>query len=228
MIKIENLHIQYGSKSVITNLNGTFHEGNVYGIVGLNGAGKTTLFNALNGNKKKSGGHIHFNDLPINKADIAFLETHNYYYSYITGKEYIDLFTTTNKAFILENFQQLFGLPLDELIENYSTGMKKKLALIAMLKKDKPIYLLDEPFNGLDIESNKIVEIIISMLKQKGKIVFISSHIIDPLLKVCDEICLLKDGTFVKQYLKEEFSTLEQDMFGNFGDEARDLLEKSM
>jgi ABC-2 type transport system ATP-binding protein len=228
MIEIKDLSIAYGSKYVIKDLNVTFNEHSVYGIVGLNGAGKTTLFNALNGSKKKASGYIHYNDRILDKTDVAFLETHNYYYSYITGREYLDLFLQTNDRYDVENLQKIFDLPLDELIENYSTGMKKKLALISMLKKDKPIYLLDEPFNGLDIESNKVVEIIIQLLKEKGKTLFVSSHIIDPLLKVCDAICLLKNGHFVKQYSKEDYGRLEHDLFGNFGEEARLLLEGSM
>jgi ABC-2 type transport system ATP-binding protein len=228
MIEISNLNIHYGSKEVIKDLNATFDEHHVYGIVGLNGAGKTTLFNALNGDKKKASGYIHYNGRVLDKTNVAFLETHNYYYSYITGREYLDLFSRTNDRFDVANLQKIFDLPLDELIENYSTGMKKKLALISMLKKDKPIYLLDEPFNGLDMESNKVVEIIIQLLKEKGKTLFISSHIIDPLLKVCDAICLLREGQFAKQYTKVDYHNLEQDLFGKFGEEARLLLEGSM
>lgn len=228
MIEINNLNIFYGSKQVIFDLNARFEDTNVYGIVGLNGAGKTTLFNALCGSKQKASGFIRHNGSPINKNDVAFLETHNYYYSYITGREYLDIFTKTNAHFEVDNLQKIFDLPLDDLIENYSTGMKKKLALIAMLKKDKAIYLLDEPFNGLDLESNKVVEIIISILREKGKTVFISSHIIDPLLKVCDKICLLRNGRFEKQYGVEEYHTLEQDLFGKFDEEARVLLKGSM
>ncbi len=228
MINIQNLNIHYGNKHVIKDLNIDFQSGKVYGIIGLNGAGKTTFFNTLNGAKKYSSGHIEHEGKPLNKEAIAFLETQNFYYSYITGREYLDIFTQTNPNFNMANFEKIFALPLDELIENYSTGMKKKLSLIAILKKEKPIYILDEPFNGLDLESNKVVEIVISLLRNKQKTVFISSHILDPLLKICDEICLLKDGNFQKKYSGEEFHKIESDLFGTFGDEARTLLEGSI
>ena len=78
------------------------------------------------------------------------------------------------------------------------------------------------------MESNKVVEIIIQLLKEKGKTIFVSSHIIDPLLKVCDAICLLKDGSFAKQYTRADYHSLEQDLFGKFGEGARLLLEGSM
>jgi ABC-2 type transport system ATP-binding protein len=83
-----------------------------------------------------------------------------------------------------------------------------------MLKQEKNIYLLDEPFNGLDLETNKIVEQIILNLKQNGKTVFMSSHIIYPLLKICDEIHFLEKGNFIKHYSKSNFNEIEEDLFG--------------
>jgi len=61
--------------------------------------------------------------------------------------------------------QEFLKLPLDDLIETYSTGMKKKLALLGILKQDKQLFLLDEPFNGLDLETNKILDFILTTLK---------------------------------------------------------------
>jgi ABC-2 type transport system ATP-binding protein len=106
--------------------------------------------------------------------------------------------------------------------------MKKKLALLAVLKQGKPIFILDEPFNGLDLETNKILEIIILSLKQKQKTVFVSSHIIDPLLTTCDKIHLLDDGCFVKTYLPADFSKIENELFGKLKLEATALIGKSI
>src|ERR1700756_1847746 len=92
--------------------------------------------------------------------------------------------------------------------------MKKKLMLLSYIKQDKLVYVLDEPFNGLDLEANKTLEIIIELLKQKGKTIFISSHIIDPLLNICNKIHYLNDKTFVKTYQKPEFNLLEDEIFG--------------
>lgn len=74
----------------------------------------------------------------------------------MTGREYLDLFPAGTNGFKTDNWQQLFHIPLDDITENYSTGMGKKLALLAVLKQDKPIVVLDEPFNGLDLESAHI------------------------------------------------------------------------
>ncbi len=106
--------------------------------------------------------------------------------------------------------------------------MKKKLALLAVLKQDKSIFILDEPFNGLDLETNKILELIILSLKQKQRTVFVSSHIIDPLLTTCDKIHLLQDGVFIKTYKKDEFFKIEEDLFGKLKREASEIISKSI
>ena len=124
--------------------------------------------------------------------------------------------------------QDYFKLPLNELIENYSTGMKKKLALISILKQDKPVYILDEPYNGLDLETNQILEIIITTLQQKNKTILISSHILEPLLTTCDKIYLLEDGIFKKTYEKDNFKNIDEELFGKLRNEAKIIISKSI
>ena len=124
--------------------------------------------------------------------------------------------------------QDYFRLPLDELVENYSTGMKKKLALLSVMKQDKPVFILDEPFNGLDIETNKVLELIITRLKQKNKTVFVSSHIIEPLLSTCDEIFLLENGHFVKSFEKKDFDKIDGELFGKLRDEAKKIISTAL
>ena len=228
MIKIENLSISFDEQQVINQLSAEFATAQIHGIVGLNGAGKTTFFNMLSTLLEADEGQILFNNQQITKHDAVYLETHNYFYSRITGNEYLRIFEQSNADFNLAVLQGFFQLPLDDLIETYSTGMKKKLALLSVLKQNKPIVLMDEPFNGLDLESNKVVELVVSALKEKGKTVFLSSHIIDPLLAVCDVIHLLANGQFVKTFEKAEFADIDQHLFGKFKEEARIMLAKAI
>lgn len=156
MITINNLTVSYKKGiNVIDNLNLTLEEGLIHGIVGLNGAGKTTLLNTMFGLKKSDAGTILANDREITKKEVAYLVTENYFYSNITGNEYLKLFKNIN--FDVLQWNELFNLPLDTVIDEYSTGMKKKLALLGVLKQDKSIIILDEPFNGLDIETCRII-----------------------------------------------------------------------
>ena len=193
MISIENLIVSYDKgKSVIDSLNLMISEKTINGIVGLNGAGKTTLLNAIFGLKSIESGAIKCNEIKINKKDVSYLVSENYFYSNITGREYLSLFN--NPTFDDENWNKLFLLPLDVIIDNYSSGMKKKLALVGILKQDKPIMILDEPFNGMDIEACRITRQILLKLKDRGKTIIITSHIIETLTNLCDYIHFLEKG----------------------------------
>lgn len=228
MISIKDLSISFDNKIVLNKINIEFKEPQIIGIAGLNGAGKSTFFNALSGVIKTENGKILSHQNQINFNTIAYLETSNFFYSNITGNEYLSIFKNSNLQFQLATFQSYFKLPLDELIETYSTGMKKKLALLAILKQDKQIYLFDEPFNGLDLESNKILEWIITALFNKGKTIFISSHIIDPLLAICHKICYLEEGQFTKTFFKEDFNKVEEAIFGKLKQQAQQGIQDAI
>ncbi len=228
MISIKNLTVNFSNNKVLDDITIDFVPNKVYGIVGLNGAGKTTFFNALSSDLKIDSGNISFNEKTITNRDIAYLETVNFFYSRITGKEYLNIFKQTNPDFNLNSLQEFLKLPLDELIETYSTGMKKKLALLGVLKQNKQLFLLDEPFNGLDLETNKILELIVTTLKEKGKTVFLSSHIIDPLLTVCDEIHFLENGRFTKTFNKTNYHKLEDELFSKLKAEAKSIISTSI
>jgi ABC-2 type transport system ATP-binding protein len=228
MISVQNLAVTFTEHVVLNNISMNFEEGKVHGIVGLNGAGKTTFFNALAKTLKPDEGVFKKDNTPLTIKDTAYLETVNFFYSRITGNEYLKIFKQTNADFNVDSFQQYFKLPLDELVENYSTGMKKKLALLAILKQDKPIFILDEPFNGLDLETNKILELIITALQQKGKTIFISSHIIEPLLSTCNTIHLLENGVFVKSFEHAEFDKIDDALFGKLKEEATQIISDAL
>jgi len=200
----------------------------VFALKGEMGAGKTTFFNVLATNLKAVSGQILFNGNKISNRDIAYLETLNYFYSGITGNEYLKIFKQTNPDFNLNSLQEFLKLPLDDLIETYSTGMKKKLALLGVLKQDKQLFLLDEPFNGLDMETNKILELIIVALRDKGKTVFVSSHIIDPLLAVCHQIHYLEKGQFTRSFDKSNYHTIEEELFKKLKAEANTIISGSI
>jgi ABC-2 type transport system ATP-binding protein len=228
MISVKDLTVNYGKNVVLNNLSIDFPLNSIYGIVGLNGSGKTTFFNTLSTLLKSTSGEILINDKEISLEDTGYLETGNYFYSRITGNEYLNIFKQTNGNFNLIALQQFTKLPLNDLIEAYSTGMKKKLALLAILKQDKPLYLLDEPFNGIDMETNKIIELIVQALKDKGRTVFISSHILDPLTRLCDKIYFLEDGKFTKTYSKDDYHRMENELFEDLKVKAKSIIAGSV
>lgn len=226
MIQLINLSFSYKEKTILENINIQFEIGHIHGIVGLNGSGKTTLFNILTGLHQQQNGTIENKSLPLKKSDIAYIDTETFFYPNLTAQEFLSVFKTTHTQFDEKGLAGLLKLPLDEFIENYSTGMKKKLLILSQIKQDKSIYIFDEPFNGLDIETNKLLLLIIEMLVRKGKTIFMSSHIIEPLYTLCYKIHHLKDKQFVKSYSKTEFDIVDQEVFGSYIENLRTSLNK--
>ena len=211
MIKIKELSKLFGNKEVLKNLSMEFSTGNVYGIVGENGAGKTTLFRCIAGLESYSGEII--SDVMPLKNHLGLLLTEPFFFSMITGREYIRLLCNARgKTNVDIDSKNIFDLPLDQYASTYSTGMKKKLAITAILLQENEYFILDEPFNGVDIQSNIILTEIILKLKELNKIVIISSHIFSTLSDTCDEIHLLRKGEQIKSVNKTGFKDLEQEM----------------
>ena len=211
MIKVKELSKVFGNKEVLKNLSMEFSTGNVYGIVGENGAGKTTLFRCIAGLESYSGEII--SDVKPLKNHLGLLLTEPFFFSMITGREYIRLLCNARgKTNVDIDSKNIFDLPLDQYASTYSTGMKKKLAITAILLQENEYFILDEPFNGVDIQSNIILTEIILKLKELNKIVIISSHIFSTLSDTCDEIHLLRKGEQIKSVNKTGFKDLEQEM----------------
>ena len=223
MITIHNLSVSYNKdKNIIDKLDLSLNNGLIHGIVGLNGAGKTTLLNTLFGLKNPDSGTILFDSRKINKTQVAYLPTENFFYSNITGHEYLGLFK--NGAFEIEQWNRLFDLPLNNIIDGYSTGMKKKLALMGILKQDKPLMILDEPFNGLDIETCRIIRMILLRLKDRNKTILITSHIIETLTNLCDYIHYLDKGKIKYSHDKSSFAEFEREVFEKIEKDNIDLV----
>jgi ABC-2 type transport system ATP-binding protein len=211
MIKTEKLSKFYGKKQVLNSIDLEFKKGKIYGIVGENGAGKTTLFRCLSGLENYKGTIT--SDYTKLKDHLGLLLTEPFFFSKITGKEYIRLLANARQM-KLTNIEEknIFDLPLNQYASTYSTGMKKKLALTAILLQQNDIFILDEPFNGVDIQSNLIITEIIKKFKKLEKTVIISSHIFSTLADTCDEIYLMKNGEIIRKVEQEDFNKLENEM----------------
>lgn len=211
MLEIKNLSVSFKDKKVLQDFNLEIEEGKILGILGKNGAGKTTLFESLYQSQKYNG-EILWHNRKLLREDISYLETENYFYPYITGREYLSYFSKEKLPKTIE-LAEKFQLPLDKYVQYYSSGMKKKLALIGMLMLDKPINILDEPFNGVDFEGVHLLYDIILDLKQSNKTVIISSHIIETLFHTCDKIVTLENGAITNIFEKNNFEQLKHFKF---------------
>ncbi|MEO6818733.1 MAG: ATP-binding cassette domain-containing protein [Ginsengibacter sp.] len=213
MISIENLSKSFTGKNVLNQINLTFEPGKVYGIVGENGAGKTTLFRCIAGLEDFEG-EIK-SDSELLKNVTGFLTTEPYFFSKMTGAEYLQLLCNARNIQLTNlKDKNVFDLPLNQYAETYSTGMKKKLAITGILLQQNELFILDEPYNGVDINSNILITQIIKKLKSLGKIVVIASHIFSTLTESCDAIHLLKEGKIIMGGDHTQFDAIENIMIG--------------
>ncbi len=224
MLTVKNLKVKYGSFEAIQDFNLNFQQNQIHGLIGPNGTGKTSLLNAIYGFIRYEG-EIIYNELPICRKQLAFLETENFFYSNITGKEYLQLFAHYNPGYNYMPISEIFHLPLDKLIDDYSTGMKKKLAILATLILDKEILMLDEPFNGLDMESVYLLSEILKRSRTEKKTILITSHIVDSLTPICDEIHLILNKQTIRSYKSHEFGEMQSTLNSIFQDKYEEALK---
>lgn len=211
MIQIKNLSKSFGKNVIFTDVNIDMRAGVVHGVVGKNGAGKTTLFNCIAGLSSYEGQiSSPFEDI---KNVLGLLPTNPIFPSKITGAEYLNLVCIARKI-PLESYKEknIFNLPLNSYAENYSTGMKKKLALLGILLQKNKIFILDEPFNGVDMESNQIILDIIQTLKSLDKYIIISSHIFGTLKEISDQILLIESDKKLRCIEQKDFGLLDKNM----------------
>jgi ABC-2 type transport system ATP-binding protein len=224
MMQIKNLHFSYGTKKVLDGLDLEWHLNAIHGIMGANGSGKSTFFKILKGLLNPEKGELRLGETFLDKRDIAFLPTDPVFYPRMKGSEYLEFFRIQNKAFDIKMWNTIMELPLDKTVDSYSTGMKKKLALLGCLALDKKILLLDEPFNGLDSDAFQIAQEILLRQRELGKTIILSSHISHSLSDICDDIAHLDMGVISKKFQKESFKEIDRLLFA----EKRELVRKQL
>lgn len=199
MIEVKNLTKKYGSQVCLDNVCLSLEEGNIYGMVGENGAGKSTLFRCLT-NWEDYDGEV---EIP-NGLTIGYLSDTPFYYTYVTGREYIEFCMKASGKVLdksaLEEINSHFRLPLDKYATRYSLGMKKRLAIMALMLQEPDVVILDEPFNGLDVVGTLILKKWFKDLKSRHKTVIFSSHIISSLTDISDEIFYIHAGKLMNSF----------------------------
>ncbi|MFY0671860.1 MAG: ATP-binding cassette domain-containing protein [Bacteroidia bacterium] len=221
---INRLTVAYRKNTVLKDLSVEFKHNEINGLVGMNGAGKTTLLRTIFGTLKANSGSIQLQEDSATKP-IAFLETENFFYPKIKGGEYLEIFAKKNPSFDSVKWNQLFDLPLNKLIDDYSTGMKKKLALLGVIALDKPIIMLDEPFNGVDLESNEKIKLVLKRLQEKGKTIIVTSHILETLTDICAQITVLFEGKTDYTAFRGDYHNLKAQLNQRITDKASTIID---
>lgn len=232
MLEIRNLRKAYGSHVVLHDVSLTLRPGTIHGLVGANGAGKTTLLHCLYGLETDYAGTVRDTAARPVREHTGLLPYEPYFYPRITGREYLE-FCLQARGHLAKGrptmdftaWNRLLELPLDQYADEYSAGMRKKLALLSLLVQNLDYLILDEPFNGLDLEANLLLKEILRRLRNRGTGILLTSHILGALTETSDEITVLVGGRVQRHYAAAEFSTLEKDLLDSLHREKLGLLD---
>ena len=205
MITVHQAVKQFDGFRALDQVDLTVPNGAIYGLVGPNGAGKTTLLRTLYGLLRPTSGSVTRNGRPLNRREMALLETEPTFYEGMTGRDLLDLTAHYHPSSDPEPYLRLFALPADEPVDNWSTCMKRKLALSSVLMQRKEVVLLDEPFNGLAMESLYVTRQLLSRRRAEGATLVVTSHLMEPLAELCDDLFVLDGAAIAARYDRREF-----------------------
>ena len=212
MLSIRNYGMEYlKGKRVIDGLNLNVREGDIYAFVGRNGAGKTTTIKSIVGINHITEGDILLDDVSIlkdpieYKSNLAYVPDNPILYNYLTGIQYLefiaDMYEMTEKEREknINLYAKKFELydDVNDLASSYSHGMKQKLVLIAAFMHNPKLYILDEPFVGLDPKASFTLKELLKEKAKEGKIIFFSTHVLDVAEKLCNRIAIIKEGKLI-------------------------------
>lgn len=195
MITVNNLTKTYKNNPVLKGLNFHVKQGDIYGFLGKNGAGKSTTLNILTKMIKSNGG-----EFQIDSDNIGYLPESPMFYDYMTALEYMKFIKSLKKSNHqssgINELLSLVGLThaKNKRIKTFSRGMKQRLGLASILIHNPELILLDEPSSALDPQGRKDILDILVKLKNQGKTIFFSTHILEDVEKICNKIAILDDG----------------------------------
>lgn len=211
-VEIESVTKTFGSKKALSGVTWSLPKGQISGLLGPNGAGKTTLFRLLMGILKATdgsisiAGHDCFEERVRIKRLVGFLPDEPVFYSYLNGREVIELSAGMHGLDIGSAIQRLEPLikrlgmeeALSTYADEYSRGMKKKLGLLLALIHQPPLLVLDEPTNGLDVESTRLFFDLMRELASTGTTIVFSTHLMDQVERLCSHIAIIHQGILIR------------------------------
>lgn len=212
MLEIKNYSKSYTKdKKVVDDISFKVCEGDIFAFVGHNGAGKTTTIKSIVGILDFEEGDILIDGTSIKedpikcKKEMAYIPDNPDLYEHLTGIEYLNFIgdvyevSLDKKEELIKKYADTFELTknLGDLISSYSHGMKQKLAIISALIHEPKIYVLDEPFVGLDPKATHLLKEIMKEKCEEGCLFFFSTHILEVAEKLCNKIAIIKGGKIV-------------------------------
>jgi len=207
MIELKGLTKYYGETRGIEDVDLKVNKGEIFGFLGPNGAGKTTAIRLLLDLLRPTKGRAFINGYDCHresnkvKEEVEYLPGNFTPYSFLTGKEYIEFmgeFYDRGKVQRGLEMADFLELDISRKTSEYSTGMKQKLGIIQSLMADTPLNIMDEPTSGLDPMIQQKFYKLLREEKNSGDTVFLSSHILPEVERICDRVGIIRDGFLVE------------------------------
>jgi len=211
MIKLINLTKAYGKLIAVNSINLDVPQGEVFGFLGPNGAGKTTTIKMLAGLLQPTGGKalIGGYDVQLHSLEAkyitGFIPDRPYLYEKLTATEFMHftakLYDMKDPAPRSRELLGIFSLSewADELVENYSHGMKQRLVMAAALLHEPKVLVVDEPMVGLDPRGARLVKDIFKELASKGVTIFMSTHTLEIVEQMCTRVAIINKGAIIAE-----------------------------
>ena len=211
LVEVSGVSVRFGSFLALNNLSLQVMPGEVFGLLGPNGAGKTTTIKVLMGLVAASLGNVKvcgFNPLlePVAvKSRIGYVAENSIVYESLSARDFFEFVASMRKIDsvsanrVVSRLAEVFDLAqyFDSPIATLSMGLKQKVALIAAFIHQPPVLLLDEPLNGLDAKSSRVVKDLMSLHVQRGGAVLFSTHIMEIAEQLCTRIGIIDHGKLV-------------------------------
>jgi ABC-2 type transport system ATP-binding protein len=222
-IAVNRLSKRYGTVTALDAISLHVPSGEMYGFLGPNGAGKTTAIRSLLGFIRPTSGncqifgHDCWKDGVRARGDLGFLVSTSTLYPDMTGSAYLDHAARLAQQSSTLRATLLTKLELDEAalgrkIGGYSKGMKQKLALIACMQSGPKLLILDEPTDGLDPLMQRAFEEIVHLLHARGTTIFMSSHDLGEVERVCQRVAIIRTGKIVAEAAIDDLTARRQRM----------------
>lgn len=213
-IEVKNVSKMFKKVVVLRDLNVTFEEGKIYGLVGRNGSGKSVFLKMLCGFYKPTSGEILYDGVnyileekfpPDTRALIEKPD----FISDLSGYENLELLSKIQNKIGREEIIRVLKMihlekDMDKKFSRYSLGMKQKLGIAQVLMEDPKVMILDEPFNGIEDETVEELRNLLLEEKKRGKIIILATHIKDDIEKIVDELYKFNGETMQKVSLEKE------------------------
>ncbi|MDD6035719.1 MAG: ABC transporter ATP-binding protein [Lachnospiraceae bacterium] len=203
MVEAKMVGKRYIGKQALKDVSLTLEDGRIYALLGPNGSGKTTFMKMVAGLVKPTCGLLYYNNNSIgveSKREVAYMSTEPFFYPYMTVRQVGKYFEDFFPDFSMTRYEELIArmdLNMTDKAKELSSGLAAKLKLAATIARDAKLYLLDEPLNGIDIIARETIISTIVEAATEGKSIVISSHLVDELEPVVDNVIFMKEGSVV-------------------------------